>query len=142
MTENQKKNDRRLLWVWNSMKKRCDDPNSTGYALYGGRGIRYAKEWVTFDGFLESMLKGYIPGVSTLERINNNGNYEPSNCRWATRKEQANNTRRNRYITINGRTQTLIQWIEERGLKPSTVRQRFYVYKWPVEKALEIQVGE
>ncbi|OEH55922.1 hypothetical protein AQ616_18975 [Oceanobacillus sp. E9] len=85
----------RLYYVWNSMRMRCRNPNTNNYHNYGGRGISVCKEWNdSFEPFYEWAVKnGYRPGL-TIERINNDGNYEPSNCKWATYKEQSANTRR------------------------------------------------
>lgn len=119
--------------------RRCTDKKSKYYSSYGGRGIKVCDRWLeSFGNFLEDMQPTFRNGLS-LDRINNEGNYEPSNCRWATRTEQQNNTRRNTFFNINGKTQTLSQWVAELGLKGSTVRQRYYVYGWPIEKSLGLR---
>lgn len=95
------------------MKQRCCGYNAKSYKHYGGRGITVCEEWRnSFEAFYEwAMANGYSDSL-TLDRIDVNGNYEPSNCRWATMKEQNNNKRNNRNITYKGETHTLAQWIE------------------------------
>lgn len=98
----------RLHSVWCSMRKRCRDLN---VERYGARGIRVCKEWdEDFNSFKEwAFTHGYSDGL-TIDRINNNGNYEPSNCRWATPEQQANNRRSNRFIAFGGEVYTLSEW--------------------------------
>ena len=127
----------RVYNIWSGMKRRCDDPNFTVFSYYGGKGIGYCDRWSVFKNFWADMAEGYSDDL-TLERIDNTKGYSPENCRWATMKEQTNNTSRNRFITIEGVTKTLSQWVEYFGLKGSTVRQRYYVYGWSAEKSLGI----
>lgn len=87
-----------LYNIWSSMKARCTNPNVKRYKIYGGRGIRVCGEWATFETFRDwSLANGYAQGLS-IDRIDNDGNYEPSNCRWATPVEQARNMRSNRPV--------------------------------------------
>lgn len=124
---------------WRSMKSRCNNPKVPEYGNYGGRGITVCEKWRTFAGFLEDMSSTHQEGLS-LDRIDNEKGYSKENCRWATRTQQSNNRRTNRQLTLNGITKTLTQWIVESGQKPSTVRQRYYGYKWPLQKALGMEV--
>ena len=124
-----------FYYAWNNMKIRCNNPRYREYYLYGGRGIKVDSRWDSFEGFYDDMFNGYVRGL-TLDRIDNNGNYSPENCRWATTEMQANNKRNNNYITFEGITKTLSQWARAVGVKGSTMRQRYYVYGWSVEKCL------
>ena len=93
------------------MKQRCYKPNHPAYKNYGGRGIKVCDEWLNdFKAFYNWARKCGYSHKLTLDRINNNGNYEPSNCRWATRKEQANNTRSNIRYTVGEETHTIAEW--------------------------------
>ena len=128
----------RLYWVWSGMKSRCYNPKDIGFSRYGGRGIVVCNEWQYFGRFLDDMKKTYKPDL-TLDRIDNNGNYNKKNCRWATRKEQAQNTRnveKALRITFNGITQTIKGWSKQAGIKRTTLRMRVMEYNWPIEKAL------
>jgi hypothetical protein len=128
----------RLFHIWVGMHDRCYTPSSTSYPDYGGRGISICEDWKTdFIAFKKwAELNGYNDEL-TIERIDVNGNYEPSNCRWVSRKTQCNNKRNNHYITYKGRTQTLAQWCEELNLNYGTVKSRINRNHWTVEKAFE-----
>lgn len=136
-----RKKDSPIYWTWQNMKRRCSSPKASMAERYLGRGITYTDKWETFEGFCADMESTYKKGLS-IERINNDGNYEPGNCRWATMKEQCNNRGNSRIFTHNGETKTLAQWCEIVDVKPSTVRQRFYGLGWDIEKALFMPTGE
>lgn len=114
----------RLYHIWKGMKQRCDDDTVPYYKNYGGRGITYCEEWKRFEPFRDWALENGYDASLTLDRIDNNGNYCPENCRWATMEEQSNNQRTNRYITYNGETHTLIQWSRITGLTYTTISNR------------------
>ncbi len=124
-----------LTCVWRAMKARCYNSNTRQYLDYGGRGISVCDKWQRLKGFLEDMQPTYSEGLS-LDRIDNNGNYCKENCRWATRREQGNNTRRNVFHKFDGKEMTLSQWAEELKINRSTIAQRFYVYRWPLSRCL------
>lgn len=125
---------------WQEMRKRCLDPRATNFERYGGRGITVCERWLTFDNFREDMGERPTKELS-LDRINNNGNYEPGNCRWATAKEQANNRRkarnttRNVFLTWRGETFCVAEWAERIGIEVHALRHRID-RGWSVERAL------
>lgn len=113
-----------LSKVYYSMRRRCGSPKDHNFKHYGGRGIVVCEEWKTIEPFLKwAINSGYQHGL-TIERINNDGNYEPSNCRWATQKEQKTNHRRNRHFEINGEKMILTYWCERYNIDLGTVRYR------------------
>lgn len=121
--------------AWTAMKARCANPKVNGYARYGGRGVSVCERWLhSFDNFLEDVGRKPTPEHS-LDRKNNDGNYEPGNCRWATRIEQANNGRRSRFLTLNGVTMTVSRWATSAGLKPCVLLGRIR-RGWSAERAL------
>lgn len=126
----------KLYNVWMSMNHRCYTKSDCNYYKYGARGITVCDEWRNdFKAFYDwSKSHGYKEGLS-IDRIDNNGNYEPSNCRWVTRLVQANNTRRNQMITYLGKTQSLPDWCRELNLNYKTTRTRINDYKWTIERA-------
>ncbi len=107
---------------WVDMRQRCTNPNSQDWPNYGGRGIRVCAAWDDFAQFIRDM--GVPEPGRSIERNDVNGDYEPGNCRWATKLEQARNTRRTRFITLDGETKPLTEWCEERGVPYWTAHAR------------------
>jgi len=120
--------------AWINMRRRCNNPNVKAYKDYGGRGIKVCKRWdESFEAFLADV--GPRPEGRSLDRSDNSKGYEPGNCRWATMKEQLNNTRANRFIEINGKRQTLAQWLREKNLSGERFFDRVK-HGWSVEDAI------
>jgi hypothetical protein len=118
----------RVYSIWEGMKQRCTSPSSSYWHRYGGRGIKVCERWQSFENFYADL--GAPPTKQhSLGRIDNDGDYEPSNVRWETLEQQNNNKVLNHKVTIDGVTKTLTQWAEENGLKPSTVMSRVS-YGW------------
>jgi hypothetical protein len=115
-----------LYTTWADMKQRCYNPSNRNYPDYGGRGIKVCARWyIDFTSFIEDM--GERPDGHTLDRIDNNGDYSPDNCRWSSRKQQANN-RRNGLLLTNpstGQTKTLAEWAEQFDINERTIRSRY-----------------
>lgn len=107
---------------WVAMRSRCNDANSADFKDYGGRGITVCSRWDSFENFLTDM--GERSKGQTIERQDPNGNYEPGNCCWATRKEQSRNRRDTVYLTRNGETKSLADWADLLGLKQITIHMR------------------
>ncbi len=132
------KTNTRLFSIWHGIKKRCFNNNNKDYKNYGGRGITICDEWKNdFKTFYEwAMANGYADNLS-IDRIDNNGNYEPSNCRWVTLKEQANNRNNTKKITYKNETKSITEWAKILGIKKTTL---FYRLKkgLPFEKAINI----
>jgi len=123
--------------TWAGMLKRCRNKNDHSYHAYGGRGIKVCRRWLKFENFFEDM--GERPRGEeryTIERIDNNGDYTPQNCKWATYFEQANNTRKNIFITYTGKTMTVSQWEKKLNLSRGLLYARLGQLKWSVERAL------
>lgn len=113
-----------LFRKWIGMRRRCSDLNAQNYKYYGGRGIAVCEEWNDFQTFYDwSMANGYNDGLS-LDRIDFNGNYEPSNCRWVRLEEQAGNKRNNVFITFDNQTHTIAEWSRISGLPYGTLLRR------------------
>lgn len=125
--------------VWEAMKRRCANVNDSSYAYYGGRGIRVCAAWnKSFPEFFADM--GRRPPKLTLDRIDNDGDYTPNNCRWATREEQCLNRRSNRWLTVDGERKTITQWSRDLGASDDTVAMRMK-NGWSVEDAVSVPVG-
>lgn len=118
--------------VWKGIIKRCKNKNKKDFNNYGGRGITVCDRWLDFDNFYSDM--GEKPEGMSIDRINNDGNYEPQNCRWATRSEQSRNKRNNRWFTLNGKTMTLADWADSIGISHSSLSER--LEKYTEEEAL------
>lgn len=120
--------------IYNSMVQRCTNPNSHAYGDYGGRGIYVCERWLeSFENFFADM--GSRPQGTSLDRRDNNLGYCPENCRWATKHEQANNTRANRVIEFRGERMTMSQWARKSNLQIQTLHNRLLL-GWTVERAL------
>jgi hypothetical protein len=132
----------RLYVVWENIRKRCYGTWRSDYSYYGGRGIAMCDEWrddyAVFRAW--AIATGYRKGL-TLDRINNDGNYEPANCRWATREEQTYNSSRPDVITFNGETMISPLWAKRLGMHPQALRSRING-GWSIEEALTIPPGE
>lgn len=119
---------------WHSMKQRCLNPKCAVYKYYGGRGIKICEEWFDFEPFKDwAMANGYQKGL-TIERVNVNGGYEPTNCKWITKRDQTRNTRRNVIIEFNGERLCVKDWAIKLGISNSAMQNR--LREWPLERAL------
>jgi len=124
-----------LYIIWQDMLRRCDTPKDPSYARYGGRGIQVCPEWRgDFRVFLRDI--GPRPSPShTVDRRDNNGNYEPSNCHWATRRQQALNRSTTIQLTYDGTTRPLQEWANLTGIRPRTIQHRLQA-GWPIKEAI------
>jgi hypothetical protein len=129
--------------VWSQMKHRCENPDANGFANYGGRGIKVCERWKGEDGFINFVADmGARPSLSyTLDRFpNNDGDYEPGNCRWATSKEQSRNKRSNHLLTYDGETRCLTEWSEITGIFLGTLAMRVRL-GWDAESIVNTPVN-
>lgn len=130
---------------WIMMKRRCRDKKCQVYKNYGGRGISVCDRWLKFENFRDDMYQFYLEHVkefgekdTTIDRINNDGNYCKENCRWATLIEQGNNKTNSRYLIYNGEKLTITQWADIVGISEDVIRFRLDKYGWNIKDALTI----
>lgn len=132
----------KLYKVFKRMHERCYNKNCKSYKDYGGRGIKICEEWL--NDFKRFYTWAYENGYDStkngndcsIDRIDVNGDYSPINCRWITKKQQANNRRNSRYITYNGETHTLAEWSNMYNISQRLLWARLFKLKWDIEKAL------
>ena len=126
--------------AWAAMKNRTTNTNNRSFHRYGYRGIKVCESWSnSFENFIKDM--GQKPTKNhSIDRIDNDSDYTPQNCRWATKKEQSNNTRTNRFITFNHETKTIAEWARKLNMNYETLLKRLSVSKWSVEKSLTTPV--
>lgn len=128
----------RLYSIWTNMKTRCYNKNSPKYKVYGARGITVCETWKnSYIVFKEWAITHGYSDCLTLDRIDVNGNYEPSNCRWLSVKQQENNRTNNRLITYKGETKTMSEWAEYLGISYNCLQMRLNTYGYSVEEAFE-----
>ena len=132
------KRKRHPLWaIWHGMMQRCTNSNRSDYKYYGQRGISVCARWKTLRNFIDDM--GPRPTLKhSIDRVDNEGNYEPDNCRWATKTEQSNNSRSALQITARGKTQTLSAWARELGMSLSGLHRRGHTHN-SIEKPVRGQ---
>lgn len=128
-----------LYGLWKTMRGRCNTPTNKKYPRYGGRGISICARWDDFFAFAADM--GPRPAGFTLDRINNDGDYEPANCRWASSKEQSRNKSDNRIVMVGGAPVVLADVEGKTGIKSATVRKRIAELGWTPEEAVSVAVG-
>jgi len=130
--------EKKLYAIWRSMKNRCRDPGVPSYDCYGGRGISVCERWAEyrygFWNFVEDM--GPRPVGASLGRRDNNRGYNPNNCRWETRKEQARNKQNTCWVIYRGQAKPLVAWCEELGIDCDKARKRLG-YGWSIKRVLE-----
>lgn len=134
----------RFYNTWSGMKRRCLNKKDAGYANYGGRGIRICDRWLKFENFRDDMHESYVEHAEKhgekdtfIERIDNNGNYEPENCGWATRVEQNDNTRQVKHYLYEGEMLNLAEIARRIGINYRTLRNRIFVDGWTLDQAIE-----
>lgn len=127
--------DTRLYRIYRHMLGRCNNKNDIRYDFYGGRGISVCEEWSSFEAFSEwALANGYRDDLS-IDRIDVNGNYSPTNCRWSTPDEQANNKTSTHYVEYRGETKSIAEWAAEYDIPYKKLHKRIQ-NGWDIERAL------
>ncbi len=129
------KHPTRLRRIWSEMHSRCSNPNRKSWYRYGGRGIKVCPNWDSYSKFKEWALRNGYEDNKQIDRIDNDGNYTPNNCRWVSQKDNANNRSNNKRIVLNGECLTLSQWLSRLGLAKSCYYARI-CRGWPIQRAL------
>ena len=127
----------RLYTIWNDMKRRCTDKNRKNYCDYGGRGISVCPEWFDFMTFKTWALNNGYNDTLSIDRINNDGNYEPDNCRWVDRYAQANNRRSNIRIIHNNEEKTLAEWAKCYDISYAELQKLYSMYEIPFDMCID-----
>ena len=127
--------------IWKGMRNRCNNINEPAYSRYGGRGITVCERWNNYVSFLADMGER-LTTKHSIDRIDNNGDYTPDNCKWSTMTEQANNTRANLNVTFNNQALTLTQWARKTGMNYDALRSRIFRKNWPIDLALTTPIGK
>lgn len=139
MTATDVRRDSHEYWIWNTIVQRCTNPKIPNWMDYGGRGISMCDAWLKFENFYADM--GQRPTLKhSIERRDNDGDYCPENCYWATRMEQGKNKRNNRWLTAFGKTQHLAEWSREFNIQHTTILARLRA-KWSIEDAISTPVN-
>jgi hypothetical protein len=126
----------RLHNIWLTMRQRCEKPHCSGYHKYGAKGIKVCEEWRSFEAFRDwAFANGYKENL-TIDRKDPRGNYEPSNCRWSTQKEQQNNRSNNIFLTYKGETHSIMDWSEISKIPLHILYDRYY-RRWEVDRIFE-----
>ena len=129
--------DTRIYGIWRDIKKRCNNPNFWAYEYYGGKGVKVCDEWSDFQSFYDWSISHGYNDTLTIDRIDNEGDYSPDNCRWVTRIENCNNKSNNRFYSLEGTSKTLPQWSRTEGVtvSASIIRDRLE-RGWDLESAI------
>jgi len=123
--------------IWHGMLARCSNENNKDFHRYGARGISVCDRWKIFENFLTDM--GLSPGKMQIDRINNDGNYEPTNCRWATVRENSNNRRSSRRVEFDGENLTIAEWSRKLKMCPKVIRHRLEA-KWSLNNVFNLPI--